>query len=29
MVQFGINADPKLSALWATSRILDDPVSTA
>ena len=26
MVQFGINGDPKISTLWATSRILDDPV---
>jgi peptidyl-prolyl cis-trans isomerase A (cyclophilin A) len=26
MVQFGINGDPKISALWETSRIPDDPV---
>ena len=26
MVQFGINGDPKISTLWGTSRILDDPV---
>ena len=26
IVQFGINGDPKVSALWAQSRILDDPV---
>jgi len=27
MVQFGISPDPKMSALWGTSRILDDPVT--
>src|SRR5437667_9314331 len=26
IVQFGINGDPKVSALWRESRILDDPV---
>src|SRR3954470_15374536 len=26
MVQFGINGDPKISALWGTSSILDDAV---
>jgi len=26
MVQFGINADPKISALWRGARINDDPV---
>jgi peptidyl-prolyl cis-trans isomerase A (cyclophilin A) len=26
MVQFGINGDPKVTALWETSRIADDPV---
>src|SRR5947209_12762528 len=26
MVQFGINADPKTSALWQNMRIPDDPV---
>jgi peptidyl-prolyl cis-trans isomerase A (cyclophilin A) len=26
MVQFGINGDPKVTALWETSRIPDDPV---
>jgi peptidyl-prolyl cis-trans isomerase A (cyclophilin A) len=26
MVQFGINADPKISAVWREARIKDDPV---
>jgi peptidyl-prolyl cis-trans isomerase A (cyclophilin A) len=26
MVQFGLNADPKLSALWRTQTLKDDPV---
>lgn len=26
MVQFGINADPKISTVWRTARINDDPV---
>jgi peptidyl-prolyl cis-trans isomerase A (cyclophilin A) len=26
MVQFGINADPKISAVWRDARIKDDPV---
>ncbi len=26
MVQFGINADPKLSSIWREARIKDDPV---
>ena len=26
MAQFGINRDPKVSALWETSRLADDPV---
>jgi peptidyl-prolyl cis-trans isomerase A (cyclophilin A) len=27
MVQFGINADPKISAVWREARIKDDPVT--
>jgi peptidyl-prolyl cis-trans isomerase A (cyclophilin A) len=27
MVQFGINADPKLSSVWRTASIKDDPVT--
>jgi peptidyl-prolyl cis-trans isomerase A (cyclophilin A) len=29
MVQFGINADPKISAVWRDARIKDDPVRTS